>query len=186
MTRATAGEPDPGRDGPGRRGPRHDETEGDSFPPRYPERHRGDGIRVAAEAVKSWNLIEAGLGVAAVNAFYNTPERMAELAAPSPTTTTACAGWTWRERGSGSSDICGCRRVRWMLRRASAYWNGTEAGDYPDSACEFILPDCDVVLITGSSLVNKTLPRLLELCRNAYVVLTGPTVLPARRSWTAA
>ena len=32
------------------------------------------------------------------------------------------------------------------------------------------------MLITGSSIVNKTLPRLLELCKNAYVVLTGPTV----------
>ena len=49
-------------------------------------------------------------------------------------------------------------------------------GDYPDSACEFLLPKCDIVLITGSSLVNKTLPRLLELCRNAYTILTGPTV----------
>lgn len=49
-------------------------------------------------------------------------------------------------------------------------------GDYPDSACEYLLPECDTVLITGSSMVNKTLPRLLELCKNAYVILTGPTV----------
>ena len=31
------------------------------------------------------------------------------------------------------------------------------------------------MLITGSSLVNKTLPRLLELCRDAYTVVTGPS-----------
>ena len=49
-------------------------------------------------------------------------------------------------------------------------------GDYPDSACEYLLPDCEVVLITGSASVNKTMPRLLELAKNARIVLTGPTV----------
>ena len=39
-----------------------------------------------------------------------------------------------------------------------------------------LLPQCDLVLITGSSIVNKTLPHLLELCENAYTILTGPSV----------
>ena len=51
-----------------------------------------------------------------------------------------------------------------------------KSGDYPDSACEYLLPECDLVVITGSAAINKTLPRLLELSRNAEVVLTGPTV----------
>ena len=49
-------------------------------------------------------------------------------------------------------------------------------GDYPDSACEYILPGCDMVIITGSAAVNKTMPRLLELSRNAKTVVIGPTV----------
>ena len=49
-------------------------------------------------------------------------------------------------------------------------------GDYPDSACDYLLPRCDLVLITGSALVNKTLPHLLELCEKATVILTGPSV----------
>ena len=49
-------------------------------------------------------------------------------------------------------------------------------GDYPDSACEYLLPQCDLAVITGSAAINKTLPRLLELCRGAEVVLTGPSV----------
>ena len=32
------------------------------------------------------------------------------------------------------------------------------------------------MFITGSALVNKTLPRLLELSRDAYTILTGPSV----------
>ena len=49
-------------------------------------------------------------------------------------------------------------------------------GDYPDSACEYILPEQDYVFITGMTLVNKTLPRLLQICRDAKVSLVGPTV----------
>ena len=49
-------------------------------------------------------------------------------------------------------------------------------GDYPDCACEWLLPRCDLVVITGSAAINKTMPRLLELCRGAEVILTGPTV----------
>ena len=49
-------------------------------------------------------------------------------------------------------------------------------GDYPDSACDWLIPQCDVVIITASTLVNKTLPHLLTLCRDALTILIGPAV----------
>ncbi|MGJ0428146.1 Rossmann-like domain-containing protein [Methylobacter sp.] len=52
----------------------------------------------------------------------------------------------------------------------------TAPGDYPDPACEFLLPEADWVFLTASSLINKTFPRLAELSRNAVTVLMGPTV----------
>lgn len=48
--------------------------------------------------------------------------------------------------------------------------------DYPDSACEFLLPDADWVFLTASSITNKTFPRLAELAQHATTVLMGPTV----------
>ena len=48
--------------------------------------------------------------------------------------------------------------------------------DLPDPACEYILPESDWVFLTGTSLVNKTFPRLVELSQNARIVLMGPTV----------
>ena len=47
--------------------------------------------------------------------------------------------------------------------------------DLPDSACEYVLPDRDDVFLTGVTLTNKTMPRLLELASGARVVLVGPT-----------
>ena len=38
-----------------------------------------------------------------------------------------------------------------------------------------ILPQCEVVGITGTSFINHTLEGLLSLCKGAYVVLIGPT-----------
>jgi len=52
---------------------------------------------------------------------------------------------------------------------------GNVAGDMPDPSCEYILPQQDYVFITATTLINKTLPRLLELSRNSFVVLVGPS-----------
>lgn len=48
--------------------------------------------------------------------------------------------------------------------------------DYPDPACEFLIPKADWVFLSASSLVNKTFPRLAELAMSAKTVLMGPTV----------
>jgi len=49
------------------------------------------------------------------------------------------------------------------------------ANDYPDAACEYLLPKADWVFLTATSLINKTFPRLAELAQNATTVLMGPT-----------
>jgi uncharacterized protein (DUF4213/DUF364 family) len=48
-------------------------------------------------------------------------------------------------------------------------------GDLPAEEAERILPQCDVVGITGTSFINHTLEGLLSLCRKAYIVMIGPT-----------
>ena len=66
-----------------------------------------------------------------------------------------------------------------LLAPAEKLWitdREEKTGAYPDSAAEYFLPQCDLVIITGSSLINKTLPHLLELCENALTILTGPSV----------
>ena len=51
-----------------------------------------------------------------------------------------------------------------------------EPGYYPDTACEELVPEADVVIITGSTLANGTIDRLLELSEGARLVaVVGPT-----------
>ncbi len=51
-----------------------------------------------------------------------------------------------------------------------------QAGDLPDSAAEYVIPEADWVFISGTTLINKTFPRLAALAENAVSVLMGPSV----------
>jgi Uncharacterized conserved protein len=49
-------------------------------------------------------------------------------------------------------------------------------GDHPAHAASDLIPQADVVAITGSSLINHTLDDLLGLCKpEALVVILGPS-----------
>ncbi len=48
-------------------------------------------------------------------------------------------------------------------------------GDLPAKEADRILPECDVVGITGTSFINHTIGRFIALCKKAYVILIGPT-----------
>lgn len=136
----------------------------------------GMPLRRAAELARSWSFIEAGLGIAAMNAFYNTPERMEKLGArknPGKFCTDGIAHVGER--------VC----LVGALKHPEGTFDGAQSvvtleredlpGTYPDSASEFLLPGCDIAVITGSAMVNKTMPRLLELSAGARTVITGPT-----------
>ncbi len=53
-----------------------------------------------------------------------------------------------------------------------------QPGDYPAAAAPEVIPQADVVALTGMTLINGTLEGLLELCSpRAYVVMLGPSTL---------
>ena len=144
-------------------------TDGSTVPPMF--------SAPCPEAVKSWNLPEASGGMAVINACCNTPSRLAVLGCEEPYENYCTDGLDFCGKTVGiighmnmPGDTLRLAKDVFILERHP------QPGDYPDSACEYLLPKCDVVLITGSSLVNKTLPRLLELSRNACTIVTGPTV----------
>lgn len=138
--------------------------------------YKGMRLREAAELLKSWNFLEASIGMAAVNSFYNTEERLEN------------SGWEQRDRRFCTFDLSlGGKTVGMVghLRHNGEIFKDVSRlyimemnpleGDYPASACEELIPECDIVLITGSAFTNKTLPRLLELAKKAFTIITGPS-----------
>ena len=144
----------------------------------------GRTIRDVAALVRSWNLAEASVGLAAINSWYS----LAEVAARNGFVPTG-AGLTWREVFDPYADsvegkvvaIIGhfpfARGVLWKAADLQILERFPEPGDYPDTACEYLLPDADYVFISSSSFVNKTTPRLLDLAigGGAHTVLVGPS-----------
>lgn len=152
-------------------------TEGSSIHPMFPKGLSGMAISSVAQGIKSWNLEEAGLAIAAVNTLFNTERRLDELNCYLPIERHYTEGIDFCGKTVGLvGHMHGPREMRAKAKAVYILERCPQEGDYPDSACDYILPQCDIVLITGSTLVNKTLPHLLELCENAYTVLTGPSV----------
>ena len=138
--------------------------------------YRGMDLKKLAQAAKSWNLTEAGFGMAAINAYYNTPQRLDALNAYEPFDKYCTDGVDLHGKHIG---VVGHLNMPQSVYEQAASVRILERsprpGDYPDSACDWLIPQCDVVIMTASTLVNKTLPHLLDLAQNAYTILAGPS-----------
>jgi uncharacterized protein (DUF4213/DUF364 family) len=116
--------------------------------------------------------LEATIGVAAINSLLEVDEsRCVELN----------AGDLLLERARQKSvALVGHFPFVPALREAAQHlWVlelHPQPGDAPADEAETIVPQADIVAITGSSLTNHTLEGLLRLCRaDSFVVILGPT-----------
>jgi len=148
----------------------------DTAPRMLSGEYTGMPLKELAQAAKSWNLTEAGFGMAAINAFYNTPARLEQLEAYEPFDNYCTHGLDLRGKHIG---VVGHLNMPQSVYDQAASVRILERsphpGDYPDSACDWLIPQCDIVIMTASTLVNKTLPHLLELSENACTILAGPS-----------
>lgn len=137
----------------------------------------GRGLRSAASLCKSWDFLSASVGTAALNAYYNAPS--VALTVPGmEQTKNAFTDYAAAVAGKKAAVIGHFFNLEKFLTEAecvSVLERRPWPGDYPDSACEYILPEQDFVFITGSAFINKTLPRLLELSSHGRAIVLGPS-----------
>ena len=135
--------------------------------------------REVAGWIKSWNNYEAAIGLAAINSALNSEDGFERSGWPA-----ACKAhidvfdlMEEQMRGSRVAVIGHFRNLDRLaaMSRLTVLERRQQSGDLPDPACEYVLGQQDIVVITATTLINKTLPRLLELSRNARIVLAGPS-----------
>jgi uncharacterized protein (DUF4213/DUF364 family) len=139
----------------------------------------GMKLRDMARAAKSWNFVEASVGIAAIGAWYNMMEHEGVARAIELGEKSSFADWRERARGKKVAVIGHFPGIEQTIGDVSELFTLEKfpvADDYPDSACEYLLPEMDLVFATGVTLINKTLPRLLELSRKSGIILVGPSV----------
>ena len=140
----------------------------------------GQPLRRMAEKIKSWDFNAASIGLAALNAANNT----LALVEPSLLRTAldnrhgdAFDFFLSEAKGKKVTVVGhfpGLGRLRQHCE-LSILERQPQPGDLPDTAAEYILPQQDLVFITGTTFINKTITRLLELSANAKVSMVGPS-----------
>lgn len=142
-------------------------------------------LREVAVCVKSWNFFEAAVGAAAINAYYNNPQvardHGVEFSDNERVEDRIFDPFIMSQNELKDKKVVTIghfphieRLIEPICDFSIIDWE-PETGDYPLSACEYILRDCDYVYISCATIVDKTLPRLLELSKNAKrITIVGP------------
>lgn len=125
-----------------------------------------------AQMAYSESILEAAIGMATVNSLLEIdPEECRDLNAYD----------LIAEKGNGKRiAIVGHFPFVPKLREtAKALWvieKNPQKGDFTEAEAENLIPNADIVGITGTAFTNHTLDHLLNLCHpKAYVVVLGDT-----------
>jgi uncharacterized protein (DUF4213/DUF364 family) len=120
----------------------------------------------------SENILEAAIGMAAINSLLDVnEEKCLELN----------AGKLIAEKGKGKKvAIVGhfpfIPRLREIVKELWVIEKNRREGDFAEVEAENLIPQANVVGITGTAFTNHTIEQLLGLCRpQAYVVILGDT-----------
>jgi uncharacterized protein len=128
----------------------------------------GHSALALARRLLSWNPLEASLGLAALNSMIGSRgtdcdvnPRILEL---SRDRTVVVVG-----RFPFIEDLRGVARITHCLEIDPL------PGELPAAAAEVVIPGADIVVITATAIINKTMPRLLELSRGKRCIVLGPS-----------
>ena len=137
-----------------------------------PERFIGRSARELAALARSERLVEASVGMAALNSLLEVDEsRCRELNAHD----------LLFERGAGKTVVLVGHfpfvpELREIAGHLSVLELRPQAGDLPADEAQRVIPEAEVVAITGTAFLNHTMEQLLGYCRpEALVIVLGPT-----------
>jgi uncharacterized protein (DUF4213/DUF364 family) len=140
----------------------------------------GQNLWEVAKLVKSWDNFAAAIGLSAINSAANS--RLSHLiddkASLDPRKDCAFDFFLDKTRGRKVTVVGHFPHLDKIAKVATLtiLERNPQAGDLPDPAAEYVLDDQDAVFLTGTTIINKTLPRLLELTQGKEVFLVGPSV----------
>jgi uncharacterized protein len=125
-----------------------------------------------AEYARSDNLLEASIGIAAINSLL-------EIDVTRAVEVNAAEVLLNQGKGKNIALVGHFPFIPKLRQAAGQLWvieqNPTD-NEYPAESASDLIPQADFVALTGSALVNHTLGDLLELCRSdALVMVLGPS-----------
>ncbi|MBR9973441.1 Rossmann-like domain-containing protein [Magnetospirillum sulfuroxidans] len=126
---------------------------------------RKQSLRQLADLSAAWDPLEMALGIAAINAHYNRFDLAAEMGNGADT----FGGQAGRVVVVGA--FPGLSEV---LRNPQVIETEPRPGEYPTVAMDTLLPGCAATVVASSTLINRSLPRILRLAHGSRIALVGP------------
>lgn len=141
---------------------------------------QGKTVKELAKLIKSWEFFEASIGLSAINSVFNHRDHISKMEENGFQQLPIGSAFDLIAENANGKKVAVIGHFRNMGELAdkcelTILEREPSAGDLPDPAAEYILPEQDVVLLTSSTLINKTAPRLLELSKNAVTIMIGPS-----------
>lgn len=132
----------------------------------------GEDATLLAQLILSQNVLEASLGMATINSLL-------------PIDLNRCKNYNAfeiiKEKGNRKKvAIIGhfpfVEKLRPLVGDLYVFEKNPKVGDLPEEKLGLIIPGCDVIGITATSIINHSIEKILRLCNpNAYKVLIGPS-----------
>lgn len=119
--------------------------------------------------LKTFNLLRLTIGLATLNSVLDTPK-----------TYEIYNMLDYLEEVSKGKKIvfvghfCGLDRIRAVARETIILERNPQEGDIIDTASEYIVPEADILAITGSTFANRSIERLLQLS-HGFTIVFGPS-----------
>lgn len=148
----------------------------------WPGKIKGEQVSQIAHWIREWDPMKSTIAQAAINSILNhiVPEEAFVLNPSSDNVNLAVFDYFLPLIKNSKSVVIGrypgIERIQPQCASMQIVELSPGAQDFPTSACEYLLPEAEWVFLTGTSIPNKTFPRLTELSQNAHVVLMGPSV----------
>jgi uncharacterized protein len=126
-----------------------------------------------AQMAYSQSLLEAAIGMATINSLL-------EVDLNSSVELNAADLILQKGEGRRVAIVGHFPFISKVRKKAKELWiieKNPKKGDFNEADAEDVIPQADVVAITGTSLTNHTFEHLLILCNpNAYIIMLGDTV----------
>jgi len=132
--------------------------------------------RKLAELLKSWNFLEASIGLAAINSTIPPPKSYKVANAldlafqESKDKTVTMVGYF-----PGYVDKFMKKARHFYVLELNQNVLNTSKNILFSFAAEEVIPKSDIVILTATTIINKSIERLLQLSKSAKVYLVGPS-----------
>jgi len=127
-----------------------------------------------AELLKSWNLVEASVGLASINSTIDVKTEKTGNGLEIGLKMSKGKRVTMIGKFPGYTRFKGIAKQFYVLELNP---NLIDLNDriLPSTASEELLERSDIVIMTATTIINKSVDRLLELAKNAFVIMVGPS-----------